>query len=344
MQFSKRPIIIALLSAFVVIIASTGATIENAGPAGEKDDYVFKPNLSDYHIFRGKMNNLIPSAGFYRYTLATTLFTDYAEKQRLIWLPPDTKMSRIDDGLLNFPDGCMIVKTFYYPFDERDSLSQRHIVETRLLVKSKGKWNTADYKWTDGQNDAQLFPSGGSKLVTYTDKSGATRSISYQIPSKKNCATCHNSNGTIFPIGPKVRNMNFEVPAEGKTENQLEAFQKLGILDHFDVHKSASLPQAFNSNYSIEDQARAYMEINCAHCHNPTGRAKGTKLYLSYSLPLYQTNILRDQKRILRKTGNRSMPKIGTTIIHTEGVELIRAYIASLNKTNQAQQPLRSRQ
>ena len=334
MKFSKRTIVIALFSTFVVIIASTSATIENAGLAREKDDYIFKLNLSDYHIFRGKMNNLIPSGGFYSYTLATTLFTDYAEKQRLIWLPPGTKMSRIDDGLLNFPDGSMIVKTFYYPFDERDSLSQLHIVETRLLVKSKGKWNTADYKWTDGQNDAQLFPSGGNKLVTYTDKSGAMRSISYQIPSKKNCATCHNSNDTIVPIGPKVRNMNFEVPAKGKTENQLEAFQKIGILDHFDTHKSASLPQAFNADYSVEDQGRAYLEINCAHCHNPNGRAKGTKLYLSYSLPLYQTNILRDQKRILKKTGNRSMPKIGTTIIHTEGVELIRAYIASINKTN----------
>ncbi|SEM79071.1 conserved hypothetical protein, HNE_0200 family [Mucilaginibacter gossypiicola] len=334
MKFPKRTIVISLLSAFVVIIASTSATVENAGLTGDKDDYIFKPNLSDYHIFKGKMNNLIPSAGFYSYTLATTLFTDYAEKQRLIWLPPGTKMSRINDGLLDFPEGSMIVKTFYYPFDKRDNFSRLHIVETRLLVKSKGKWNTADYKWTDGQSDAQLFPSGGSKLVTYTDKSGAMRSIPYQIPSKKNCVTCHNSNGTIFPIGPKVRNMNFDVPAEGKTENQLEAFQKIGILNHFDVHKSASLPQAFNTDYSVEDQARAYMEINCAHCHNPTGRAKETRLYLSYSLPLHQTSILRDQKSILRKTGNRSMPKAGSTIIHTEGVELIRAYIASLNKTN----------
>lgn len=332
MRFSKRSVIISLLSAFVMIVASANSYMPQASKSGSISRFIFKPKLSDYHIFSGKPGNLIPEAGFHNYMLATTLFTDYAQKQRLIKLPPGTKMTKIDDGLLNFPDGTIIVKTFYYQADERDSLLRLKIIETRLLIKTNGQWQAADYKWNNDQNDAKLFPAGGTEPVTWVDKNGISRSIFYDIPSKGHCAACHNSAGVLLPIGPKVSNLNFNISAGGKMQNQLETFQKMGILEKFDVQQCTSLPRAFDPDFSIAEQARAYMEVNCAHCHNPKGLAKITGLYLSYALPLYQTNIIRYQKRILRKTQNHTMPLLGTTIVHTEGVELIKKYIADLNK------------
>lgn len=76
------------------------------------------PKLSDYHIFEGKASDLIPTQEFKLYELSTQLFTDYAEKQRLIKVPKGSFISALDDGLPNFPDGSILVKTFFYYRDK----------------------------------------------------------------------------------------------------------------------------------------------------------------------------------------------------------------------------------
>lgn len=286
--------------------------------------------LSAYNIFRGKQSDLIPANGFELYELPTQLFTDYAEKQRLVKIPTGSQMKAKDDGLPDFPDGTILVKTFYYYNDKRDLSKGKKIIETRLLIKSGQKWKFGTYIWNDEQKEATLLTTGLSKTLNWIDENGSGKVVSYQIPKNRDCLTCHNSGGTLIPIGPKIRNLNFDVERGHTTKNQLMHFKDLGILDSVNPSSFTALPKMQNLSVSVEDRARAYLDMNCAHCHNQNGKASFTRLFLDYGLPLSETKIVKKKNTIKRLMENGSMPKIGTNTIDEEGLLLIKTYLESL--------------
>ena len=328
--FSKQTAVISILSGFVILVGVFNSCKKDSLKDNESVTVAFQQQLSAYHIFQGAPVKMVPNPGFHLYNLATTLFADYTEKQRLIKLPAGTKLSRIDDGLPSFPDSTMIVKTFFYFNDERDTSKGKRMIETRLLVKNNGSWNTATYVWNNEQTEAYLQQSGSNINVAWIDAAGNKMAINYHVPNTRECQTCHNSNNEIIPIGPKLRNMNMDVTINGQTQNQLAYFQSHGILNSFDPHTVAVLPQAFNRKYSVTDQTRAYLEMNCAHCHNSTGDAKSTNLYMGFTVPFDQTDISKRKDKMVEKVTEGEMPLLGTTIVHQEGLQLIKDYVATL--------------
>ena len=44
-----------------------------------------------------------------------------------------------------------------------------------------------------------------------------------------------------------------------------------------------SVPNAYDASAPLEQRARAYLDVNCAHCHNPAGPAHTSGLDLSWS-------------------------------------------------------------
>lgn len=330
MKISRNKMIIAGLTAFVCGIAVLNSCKKDDLKAIPNRTISFMPKISDYHIFNGDPKKMVPEAGFHLYTLASTLFSDYAEKQRLIKLPAGTQMTRIDNGLPSFPDGTMIVKTFFYYNDKRDTTRGKHMIETRLLIKQAGSWNVSSYQWNEAQTEAFLLQSGTNINVAWITEKGEHIVTDYHVPSVRECATCHNSDDQIIPIGPKLRNLNFDVPHNGQTANQLSYFQSIGLLNDFDPHQVSSAPQAFNNNFTLEQQARAYLDINCAHCHNGAGDAKKTGLFMSYDIPFDQTGINKQKDKIVSKMQKGEMPLLGTTVLHAEGIQLIRDYINTL--------------
>ncbi|WP_293312039.1 hypothetical protein [Pedobacter sp. UBA5917] len=326
----KKHLVFAVLITFGIAVGVLNACNKDDLKGITNESVSFQPRLSDYHIFSGNQRDLIPVEDYHLYSLATQLFTDYAEKQRLIKIPQGTKLTKVDDGLPEFPDNTIIVKTFYYHHDKRNVNLGKRIIETRLLIKSKGIWNVATYLWNADQTDATLLEGGTNTAVNWITETGEKKVIDYHVPNKRECATCHNSDDQIIPIGPKLRNLNFDVAVNGQATNQLKSFQNLGLLNSFDSHAVKSLPVAFSPNVSLEESARAYLEMNCAHCHNPTGDAKKTDLFLQYVLPIDQTGIRKKGDKIVSKTQKGVMPLLGTTIIHMEGIQLIKDYIESL--------------
>lgn len=113
-----------------------------------------------------------------RSALSSELFTDYASKQRLLRVPEGTTMTLTDDGQLEFPDGTVLVKTFYYPSDMRDAAASVRVIETRLLVKTDGLWNAATYVWNEAQTEATLLLEG-----TTPRSPGSTRPVSRAPPT-----------------------------------------------------------------------------------------------------------------------------------------------------------------
>ena len=97
------------------IICFIAAQSFNLHTAGFQDiNTGLSPKLFDYQIYSGKVSDLTPAEGFIKYELATPLFTDYAEKERLIKIPAGSSLGIAGDGLPTFPNGTILVKTFFY--------------------------------------------------------------------------------------------------------------------------------------------------------------------------------------------------------------------------------------
>jgi hypothetical protein len=124
-----------------------------------------------------------------------------------------------------------------------------------------------------------------------------------------------------------------DVMHNGKTQNQLVYLQAKGILSYDRASQLCNLPNYRDVSLPLDKRARAYLAINCAHCHQPGGMAGRISLNLDYAIDYEHTGIEFNKQNILERTsvmGEYHMPKMGTTVIHNEGVALIKQYIKSL--------------
>ncbi len=319
--------------AMLFCLVSAGMFIQacNQGPQAISNNVFFKARLSEYALFKGKMRDLLPADGVVPIRIGSSLFTDYAEKQRLLKIPEGQKMVIQGDGLPLFPDGTLLAKTFYY---SKAGKGTRLIVETRLLLYSSGKWSAATYRWNEAQTDAELLAEGATVPVYFEDRYGKYRHLEYKIPAQNDCGTCHRSGDELVPLGPQMRNLNIHINVGGgENVNQLAYLMKAGVLAQADVAGIASLPDYKDSSQALAQRARAYLEMNCAHCHREAGSAAGTSLDLNYNTPFEKTGIgYNKENMVIRMStmGEYHMPKIGTTTPDEEGVKLIRDYIKSL--------------
>ena len=84
---------------------------------------------------------------------------------------------------------------------------------------------------------------------------------------------------------------------------------------------------------SLAARARSYLDLNCAHCHNPAGSGYYLGMDLRYTTAFAETGIDSRGAQITERmstAGELHMPRIGTSVDHTEGVALVAAYIESL--------------
>ncbi len=165
--------------------------------------------------------------------------------------------------------------------------------------------------------------------ISYIDSDGTSNDISYSIPSSQQCFDCHNNDNNVTPIGPELRTLNFN--------NQLENLIASNYLSNLDDPTLVTtLPNWEDDvNYSLEERARAYFDINCAHCHIAGGFCQfQSTLRLSYETPFDDSSIYNNRfsinARMENYIPNFSMPLIGTSLVHSEGYSLIQAYINSL--------------
>ena len=312
-------------------------------------DANYKENLSEYGFFKGTVKDQIPTDGVVLYTLNSPLFSDYASKLRFVRLPEGKSVSYNPDSVLQFPIGTAIVKTFYYPFDERNPEKGRRLMETRVLLHEAKGWVALPYIWNKEQTDAVLEVAGGSDQVSWIDAAGKKQSFEYQVPNMNQCKGCHERSGEMTPIGPSVRQLN-----DGQ---QLQHWETAGLLKGLPKDHIPALVNYSDASASLDDRVKAYLDINCAHCHNATGPARSSGLYLEWnSKDRTAYGFFKAPVAAGRGSGNLSydivpgkpeqsilhyrmasrdpgvmMPELGRQLTHHEGVELVRSWIQSMN-------------
>ncbi len=314
------------------------------------------PTLGDYHLF-GDPGPRDPAPTLTPYGLNTPLFSDYAQKERYLYLPPGAAARYTSQGALGFPVGATLIKTFAYPADLRAPREKVRFIETRLLIRKAAGWTALTYVWNDAQTQAVLKKAGLRVPVSFIDAAGAARAVDYQVPNLNQCKACHALNGAIVPIGPKARNLDGEFAYAEGAENQLAHWSRLGLLTGAPAPGAVSaLPRWDDPAAPIEGRARAYLDVNCGHCHNPGGLASNSGLYLTFEEA--RPSALGIGKRPVaagRGSGGLAvsiepghpersiliyrmastepgvmMPQIGRTVAHQEGLEVVRAYVAGL--------------
>lgn len=326
--------------------------------AGATTGFTFREKLSDYGFFQGRLNGLQPIAGVVQYELATPLFTDHALKDRFIILPAGKQVTYTANGPLDFPDSTIILKNFSY----RDTSGNTMLIETRMLVRDPADhhWKVMNYLWNGEQTDAVKHIVGAKIPVTLLDEQGNRYSTVYMVPNTNDCKRCHISNGILTPIGPKAANLNFV--RSGMQHNQLSQWAAAGMLSGLPDLATVPKMPAWNdaAQGSLEQRARAYIDVNCAHCHRKGGDAENTGLYLEYE----QTDpnhlgILKEPVsagggagglnydiipgdaqhsifvyRMNSTEPGTAMPELARTLIHKEGVQLVTDWINSMQQRN----------
>lgn len=319
------------ISLFIVFIISTlfYCSKEDWYAVDFDNNITFPTKLSSLELFED-MASLSPANDVHVYEMGATLFTDHAKKQRLIKLPANSQMSKIDNDLPDFPDGTLLAKTFYYFHNEQAPEEGKNIIETRILLKHEGIWNIGTYLWNTTQTDANYIENGHTTDISWLDEQGQQQSLNYSVPKASDCALCHQNNEVILPIGPKLKNLHRDIIVDGQAKNQIQHFQDLDLIHSFSLDEISPIPSYNDLSLPLQDRARAYLDINCAHCHTAGGIAADEGYQFDYHTPLAYTGILWDKDEVIEQMEDGDMPYIGTTVVDEQGLELLMAFIESL--------------
>ncbi|WP_298464982.1 SO2930 family diheme c-type cytochrome [uncultured Erythrobacter sp.] len=252
-------------AAALTVLAGAVSHTSARSPASVNDAAIFDgmPRaLSEFRFFTVPSKQVSTTA--VPYELNTPLYSDGAEKLRFIYVPNGEVLKADGDGLLEFPVGSAIIKTF--AFGEG---AERQLIETRVLLHRADGWLALPYRWNAEQTDATLALAGARLPITRPDGS----EISYRIPNKNQCKTCHSKDGEVIPIGPKARNLSREFLTQ-----LVDAERMVTITENVDT-----LPDWNDRAHAdTANLARAYLDVNCAHCHQPGGSASNSGLDLRW--------------------------------------------------------------
>ena len=234
--------------------------------------------LSEYGFFKD-LKNQIPADDVYPYSLKSALFSDETDKLRFVFVPKGKKVGYVKNKVFVFPIGSVLIKTFAYL--NNNGPLEAELLETRLLINTNDGWQAISYVWSEDQTDAKRAIAGATIPTKFVNSSGEIINIRYRAPNQNQCKECHQLKKVMTPIGPKARNMDKLVQYKTGEMNQLVHWAALGWIN--ENLGSGSISNYADLNAVLEDRARAYLDINCGHCHIPGGSADTTGLYLNYT-------------------------------------------------------------
>jgi len=333
-------------------------------------------DLAEWNLLRVADGRLRLNDGVLPYDLNTPLFSDYAHKLRTVWMPAGQAAAYDPERAFDFPVGTVLSKTFYYPRGEGDAvlrsadagpdlagggleLSKVRLIETRLLVRRRDGWVALPYVWNEQQTQARLMRGGELVPLRLLGADGRSEQAQYQVPDQNQCAGCHGvdmKSKALQPIGPKARHLNRDFAYADGLADQIARWTRAGYLRGAPAASAA--PRAANwrdPQAGLEQRARAYLDVNCGHCHSPSGPGNTSGLWLDAAtreplrlgrckLPIAAGKGTGDRRyglvpgkpeesilvyRMLSDDPAVMMPELGRSVVHVEGVQLIREWIAA---------------
>jgi uncharacterized repeat protein (TIGR03806 family) len=335
----------------------------------------FPTRLSETGLFTST-RDLTPAPGLIPYTVNAALWGDHTTKERYLALPGH---SQIDMDVITypqpspgappgwrFPDGTVLVKTFFLEMERGNPKSKKRL-ETRLLHFQQFEgtqeigdqyWRGYTYVWNDEQTDAFLLDANGQdRTYTIKDKTApdGQRQQKYHFPSRAECTLCHTM-AAKFALGVNTLQMNHDHDYGGKAVNQLRKLEDLDVFAKPLPKPPEQLPRLVDyedTTQSLEKRARSYLHANCAHCHMKWGGGNAEfKLLATVDLkdmgivnvpPAHGTFDLKDARLLvpghpersliyyrMTKLGLGRMPHVASNIVDEKAARLVHDWIKGM--------------
>lgn len=357
--------------------------------------------LSEWGLFED-IRNQVPAEGVIPFDVTSPLFTDYAVKHRFVTLTEGGQIAYFNDSRRwQSPVGTIYIKTFAYPpnksVDPPQTLEQ--LVETRLLRHVSAEddrlgcsgepscWNVHVYVYNEDQTDAICEAGGATKSVTFTDPLNEEQVTiaNYTVPSNGDCRQCHRRPPETRTLGPSTGMLNRPNDYQGSpVANQVDELFDAGWLapepppiDERTTYPNPELLVAEDCLLLPSDSqeqalcyheaARAWLNMNCSHCHARDGEIQDQGLFLDWAdmdpvgadferfdswgvcrTPTSAGNLTDACKnrpvdlwpgdpdnslllcRLESTTPGEMMPPLGRTVVDVPAVEIIRRWIELL--------------
>ena len=310
----------------------------------------FPRKLSQTGLF-SSVTNQAPSAGVIPYTINAEPWADHAVARRFVAVPGNGTITPSGGNAYSFPTDSVLVKTLSLDMVAGQP-SSRRIIETQILHYDGKVWNPYTYRWNKNQTDAELLDARGGQatfIVKDPKAPGGKRKHLWRFSGRAECQRCHNPwSGP--PLAFSTAQLNMSHNFGGAKVSQLSILHNIGLLNKAVPPNSVKIADPHDATADLGARARAYLQVNCSHCHRlHAGGSVLSKMHYDVSLPKTQMVGWRPTQGTfgihaaqvvapgnpyrsvllyrVSKLGTGRMPRLGSTIVDTKGVELLRDWI-----------------
>jgi putative heme-binding domain-containing protein len=336
----------------VLIVDYPSGTLHRLAPnprAGANEN--FPRRLSETGLFTDTANH-VPATGIVPYAVNAEPWADGAVTERFVALPAEGQLGSYKTtnaqvgyfaGEWQFADGGVLAKTLSLELETGKPASRRRL-ETQILHFDVDTWKAYNYIWNAEQTDAVLADDVGSDSalsVQDASSAGGPRRQTWHHASRTECKLCHTTRvGTL--LGFKQQNIR-----------DVAALDTIGLFAEPLKKNVVRWPNPHDETAPLEDRARAYLHINCGHCHTRGGG--GSSFFdVLYDRTLAKTALVGSRPTQgtfgvpgaaivaagdpyhsilyyrMSKLGPGHMPQFGSSMVDPHGTKLIRQWIASL--------------
>jgi hypothetical protein len=258
------------------------------------------------------------------FTPSYNLFGDSAVKRRWIYLPPGTQIDTSDPDNWVFPAGTKFFKEFRH--DGR-------LVETRMLTKiaaaaGAASWVATVYAWRLDGTEADINTAAVANALNTI----------HDIPATANCGACHNGTKD-FVLGFDATQMSH--PSPTYDEVSFATLRGEALINTNPGH-DYTIPGT-----PAQQKAIGYLHANCSHCHDPLGSQAALGINFRHSVTTtvhtnenaYVTGLAQakfiagdaaNSRIVIRMSARPGMPPIGTKLVDSAGLAIIREWILGL--------------
>jgi glucose/arabinose dehydrogenase len=331
-----------------LVVDYNGGLYRLAPCAPPQNAAAFARKLSETGLF-SDLTAELPAPGVVAYEINHPGWHDGAKGRHWIGAPADTKLHASEGGQWQLDNGVALVQTLAL-----DTSSGPRRVETRVMLKRENDWTGYTYVWNDQQSDAELAPAKGMRTTLNLPEGPRP----WLVPSRSDCLVCH-SRAANFALSLNTRQLN-RPAADEPAVNQIARLEQLDLLVAGKsswiasrLGSAARYSSLLDTNVSLETRARAYLAVNCAHCHMHEGGGNSAmdmsattalrNMRLIDQMPQHGMFNLKDGRIIVPGAPTRSvlvsrsalripgqMPPLGTIRPDAEGTKVLSQWISSL--------------
>jgi putative heme-binding domain-containing protein len=339
--------------------------VENTDAAANEE---FPTKLSETGLFASVKDHAV-APGVVPYSIVAEPWIDGAVAERYVALPGETNLGIHDatnvqvgyiKGTWKFPTDGVLMKTISLEMERGNAKSRRRL-ETQILHFDVDTWRGYSYLWNDEQTDAVLAPNQATEQsfeIIDPDSRGGRRQQTWRFSSRTECILCHTTRGgSIYGFVPSQLDKDHDYG--GVVDNQLRVFKHVGLFEETSKDPSKRMTNPYDESADLEQRARSYLHVNCAHCHRRGGGGTAA-MDIQHHLSLEKTNLRQarptqgtfgihgaevlgagDPYRSvmlyrMSKLGKGRMPYVGSSVVDQAGVRLIHDWIASLDRGDEA--------